>query len=100
MSAKDWLVPCPGCGESRTADQGHSLCRRCEGYDVPEPKSDADLVGEVASLTAERDQALAALREMRKALARIAEASQADSLTAGWMQDVARAALPEDGKDG
>lgn len=26
------LVPCPGCGETRKADEGHHLCRRCEGY--------------------------------------------------------------------
>jgi hypothetical protein len=26
------LVPCPGCGRTRKADEGHHLCRQCEGY--------------------------------------------------------------------
>ncbi len=31
---KDVLVPCPGCGEVKSADAGHHLCRQCEGYPV------------------------------------------------------------------
>jgi hypothetical protein len=26
------LWPCPGCGRTRNADEGHHLCRECEGY--------------------------------------------------------------------
>ena len=29
---KDLLCPCPGCGEVKSADAGHHLCRQCEGY--------------------------------------------------------------------
>lgn len=34
------LVPCPGCLRTRTADEGHYLCRECEGYPAP---TDPDL---------------------------------------------------------
>ena len=27
----DYLVPCPGCGQNRSADDGHHICRECEG---------------------------------------------------------------------
>lgn len=26
------LYPCPGCHRIRNADEGHRLCRECEGY--------------------------------------------------------------------
>lgn len=26
------LLPCPGCLKDRRADEGHRLCRECEGY--------------------------------------------------------------------
>jgi len=26
------LAPCPGCRRTRPADEGHRLCRECEGY--------------------------------------------------------------------
>lgn len=32
-----WLAPCPGCGINRKADEGHHLCRECEGYTTPDP---------------------------------------------------------------
>lgn len=28
------LVPCPGCKRVTKADEGHHLCRACEGYPV------------------------------------------------------------------
>lgn len=28
------LVPCPACGRTRSADEGHHLCRTCEGYPI------------------------------------------------------------------
>jgi RecJ-like exonuclease len=33
------LLPCPGCGEDRKADEGHAICRACEGYGPrPDPR--------------------------------------------------------------
>lgn len=41
-----WLMPCPGCGRNCGADDGHHLCRECEGYPA---RTDA------ATLTADLD---------------------------------------------
>jgi hypothetical protein len=34
----DQLVPCPACGESQPAAQGHAICLRCEGSRPRRPK--------------------------------------------------------------
>ena len=47
-----WLAPCPGCNTNKKADEGHHLCRECEGY-VP---ADAR-VGTIATLRAQLDEA-------------------------------------------
>lgn len=42
-------MPCPGCGEPRNADEGHHLCRRCEGYEHDRNNRDDELHGEPGS---------------------------------------------------
>ena len=41
------LVPCPGCQRVCKADEGHHLCRACEGYE-PRPDQDRPAVEEMA----------------------------------------------------
>ena len=36
-TAPDLLCPCPTCGETRYADNGHRICRACEGYAESQP---------------------------------------------------------------
>ena len=50
-----WLYPCPGCGINRKADEGHHLCRPCEGYRPRDAWLDDvdELVAETARQSAE-----------------------------------------------
>jgi hypothetical protein len=50
------LFPCPGCNLTKNADEGHHLCRECEGYKpIPKPSetivrdSDGEIVYEAST---------------------------------------------------
>lgn len=56
MTGKSWLLPCPGCKRNAVADDGHYICRACEGY-KPKPEEAGDVDPTITSATVSTEPA-------------------------------------------